>query len=125
MPSNGSAPTALPKREYVPSTVLLDEVKAGQAAVRELVPLGSASTAAEQLWQAALQNFNSAVQLLEAKQVTAESSDYANWVMDIATAVANAAKEGAFLGFGGKRVSDAEQQLLAKLEQARDLSRRS
>ena len=32
--------------------------------------------------------------------------------------VANAAKEGAFLGFGGERVSEPERTLLAELAQA-------
>ena len=102
-----------------------EEVKTGQAAVRELVPLSSASAAAEQLRQAAVQHFNAALQLLHAKQATADAGSYRQWVMEIATAVANAAKEGSFLGLGGKRVSDAEEELLAELEQVqapRDLS---
>ena len=99
-----------------------EEVKAGQAAVRELVPLSNASTAAEQLRLAAVQNLSSALQLLDAKQLAAESSCYGQWVMEIATAVAQAAKEGAFLGLGGKRVSDAEAALLAELAQVRDSS---
>jgi hypothetical protein len=39
-------------------------------------------------------------------------------VLDIAQKVANAAKEGAFLGFGGERVSDAEEVVLHDLTAA-------
>jgi len=37
--------------------------------------------------------------------------------------VANAAKEGAFLGFGGERVSDAERRMLAGLDDALGVTR--
>ncbi len=95
-----------------------EEIKAGQAAIRELVPLSSASSAPDKLRQAAVERFQSAQQLLAVKQATAELQDYRTWVMDIAKAVAEAAKEGDFLGIGGQRVSDGEAAVLAELERA-------
>ena len=94
-----------------------EEVKAGQAAIRELVPLSSASTAPDKLRQAAVERFQSAQQLLATKQAATELQEYRTWVLDIAKAVAEAAKEGDFLGIGGQRVSDGEATLLTELEQ--------
>ena len=36
----------------------------------------------------------------------------------LADKVANAAKEGSFLGFGGERVSSNERQMIAQIETA-------
>jgi hypothetical protein len=55
---------------------------------------------------------------LLAAKLPDESANYGTWVTGIAQAVAEAAKEGAFLGFGGKRVSEGEAALLAELHQA-------
>lgn len=50
--------------------------------------------------------------LLAAKVANDEAQQYRQWVMEIATDVASAAKEGGFLGFGGTAISEAEQQTL-------------
>ena len=39
-------------------------------------------------------------------------------VKSLGKRVAEAAKEGSFLGFGGERVSEGERQMLAKLDRA-------
>jgi hypothetical protein len=93
-----------------------EEAKLGQASVRETVPLTSGSSAAEKLRLAAIERFASALKLLGTK-LPSESDNYGTWVIGIAKAVAEAAKEGTFLGFGGQRVSDGEAALLAELEQ--------
>jgi hypothetical protein len=43
---------------------------------------------------------------------------YRDWVLSVATDVANSAREGAVLGFGGARISSAEQSVLAQIEAA-------
>ena len=43
----------------------------------------------------------------------------------LARRVAEAAKEGSFLGFGGERVSEGERQMLAKLDGALGRSARA
>lgn len=51
----------------------------------------------------------------------ADASDaaaYRQWVHDIATAAAEAAKEGDILGIGGVRVNDAEKAALADIAEA-------
>ena len=80
-------------------------------------PLSSATTAPDKLRQAAVERFQSAQQLLATKQAATELQEYRTWVLDIAKAVAEAAKEGDFLGIGGQRVSDGEATLLTELEQ--------
>jgi hypothetical protein len=43
---------------------------------------------------------------------------YREWILSIADKVANAAKEGGFLGFGGVRVSEGEEQMIAAIKAA-------
>lgn len=47
-----------------------------------------------------------------------DAAEYRQWVHDIATAAAEAAKEGDFLGIGGVRVNDAEKAALADIAAA-------
>ncbi|MEZ5356152.1 MAG: hypothetical protein R2762_26245 [Bryobacteraceae bacterium] len=43
---------------------------------------------------------------------------YSEWVLTISDKVANAAKEGSFLGFGGTRVSEGEEATIAEIRSA-------
>jgi hypothetical protein len=45
----------------------------------------------------------------------AEADEYTRWVLSVARSVAEASKEGGFLGFGGTKVSEAEAAGLAEL----------
>ncbi len=65
----------------------------------------------EKIHQLALDHCKDVVKLLEEKATPQEISEYKEWSMSIAENVANAAKEGAFLGFGGERVSPDEKAL--------------
>jgi hypothetical protein len=47
-----------------------------------------------------------------------EAQAYREWLMSVATATANAAKEGTVLGFGGTRVSEGERAALDALRAA-------
>jgi hypothetical protein len=55
---------------------------------------------------------------LEAKAAPAEADYYKHWVYEVAVDAANAAKEGDFLGIGGKRVSDEEAAALKEIATA-------
>ena len=55
--------------------------------------------------------------LLDAKAPT-DASAFKGWLQSIAQHVAEAAKEGGFLGFGGVQVSDAEKATLADISKA-------
>ncbi len=50
--------------------------------------------------------------LLVEKASAIEAAEYREWVMSVARATAEAAKEGGFLGIGGEAVSADEQQAL-------------
>ncbi len=53
--------------------------------------------------------------ILKAK-APSELASYREWVLAIADKVANAAKEGGFLGFGGVRVSEGEVKMIEAIK---------
>jgi hypothetical protein len=59
-----------------------------------------------------------AIEILRAKATPAEVDAYKTFVMTVAQAVASAHKEGGFLGIGGKKISDAENQALDEVSAA-------
>jgi hypothetical protein len=59
--------------------------------------------------------------LLEAKTPD-DAPAFKAWLQTIAQRVAEAAKEGGFLGFGGVQVSDAEKATLAEISGALKLT---
>lgn len=63
----------------------------------------------------ALQRLGEAVGLLESKATAEEADAYKRFALDVAERVAGAAKEGGFMGIGGKRVSDKEEAALDQL----------
>lgn len=93
---------------------LLDELVTSPAAIdpsRLRAEQGNiAAVADEQLRQA--------IGIVEATSTPAETDSYKRFVMTVAQAVAGAHKEGGFLGFGGKTISDAENQALDEISTA-------
>ena len=55
--------------------------------------------------------------LLDAK-APSDAAAYKSWLQSIGQHVAEAAKEGGFMGFGGVQVSDAERATLAEISSA-------
>jgi hypothetical protein len=53
--------------------------------------------------------------LLVEKTTPEEAAQFREWLKEAAQRSANAAKEGGFLGFNAKRVSEGEQQMLDRL----------
>ncbi len=53
--------------------------------------------------------------ILAEKESPEVAAEYKMWLREIAVKVAEAAKEGGFLGFGGTLVSDGEQALLDRI----------
>jgi len=67
---------------------------------------------------AAVTALRRAMGILGSKAEPEEIEDYRGFVRWLAEAVANAHKEGSFLGLGGRRVSDAEQDALDAIDAA-------
>ena len=60
-----------------------------------------------------------AVQALVAARATPEETTaFGQWLLATAQAAADAAKDGGFMGFGAKQVSDGEQAMLDRLREA-------
>jgi hypothetical protein len=60
-----------------------------------------------------------AVQAMVAARATPEeAAAFARWLVATAQAAADAAKDGGFMGFGAKQVSDGEQAMLDRLHEA-------
>jgi len=69
----------------------------------------------EEIKALALQTCREVVTLLARKAPAPEAEGYKRWLLTVAQRVAEAAKEGGFLGIGGVRVSEAEQATLAEI----------
>ena len=95
-----------------------EEVKGSQEFVSQQVSVRDAAQAPQTLHRLAVEHCRTAVGLLRQKGDLAEAERYQRWVGEIAQKVATAAKEGAFLGLGGERVSEAEHAVLTDLAAA-------
>ena len=71
----------------------------------------------EDLQSMALADCKASLELVDAQCSDADAQAYRQWTLNVARAVAEAAKEGSILGFGGERVSEPERKLLGELEQ--------
>lgn len=76
----------------------------------------------EDLQSMALSDCKAALELVDVHCSDADAQAYRQWTLNVARAVAEAAKEGSILGFGGERVSEPERKLLAELEQVLGLT---
>jgi hypothetical protein len=97
------------RREHGESE-LLDEII---AAPPQLDPRRLSSP--EELQSKTLEGLAQAVGILETKATAEEVDGYRRFVLALAERVAQAHKEGGFLGVGGKEISDAEQHALDEI----------
>lgn len=72
----------------------------------------------DQLRTAALEACRQAAAIVEKKGEPAEAQAFKGWLVSVGQKVAEAAKEGGFLGFGGTRVSEQEMSALKDLTSA-------
>lgn len=92
-----------------------EEMKTSQKALRSRLKITDIDTLRSEFKNAALSGSNSALALLRQKGFNDDLTVYRNFLWDIGNRVAQAAKEGGFLGFGGERVSENERSLLSEL----------
>lgn len=67
---------------------------------------------------AVLEKCRAATALLREKASPGEAREYADWVLASARSVAEASKEGGFLGLGGQKVSPEESTILSEIATA-------
>jgi hypothetical protein len=72
----------------------------------------------DQVRSAALEACRQAATVVEKKGQPGETQAFKQWLVSVGQAVADAAKEGGFLGFGGTRVSEQEASALKDLSSA-------
>lgn len=94
-----------------------EEMQAAVEEIRADAKSGDFSAIQAHFRDAARNRAQAAVAILKEKS-PADADAYGDFLMKLAERVANAATEGGFLGFGGERVSEPEQILLAELAAA-------
>lgn len=71
-----------------------------------------------QLWETVLDCVGQVLPAIKKREAGHTLSDYASWLLKIAETVAMSAKEGDFMGFGGKKFSSVEHSFYNSLEQS-------
>lgn len=72
-------------------------------------------TKAAEIKDMAMGDLKEVLGLLQTKEIESHITEYKHWILNIAQTVAEAAKEGGILGFGGVRVSEEEEAFLQEL----------
>ena len=67
--------------------------------------------------EALLEELRATRAVIDSKATPAEATAFSEWVVDVAQAAADAAKEGGFMGIGATRVSDREQSMLDRVRE--------
>jgi hypothetical protein len=93
-----------------------EEIRAAQQDIQTVLrsvtdPAGLES----RLQESALEAARAALEALQAVEAGVDADDYRKMLAWLAEEVANASKEGSFLGFGGERVSEGERKFLTRL----------
>jgi len=70
-----------------------------------------------QVKEMALGDLQQVMELLNKNEIESHITEYKQWILNIAQTVAEAAKEGSILGFGGTRVSEEETAFLKQLSE--------
>lgn len=107
-------------RAYATGTSATRGIQAGQAALEAHLPELKATdfeAAKQKIPALALDRARAALAALRAKS-PGDVGAYQSFSKQLAERVAQAAKEGGFLGIGGERVSESEKKMLASLDEA-------
>ena len=96
--------------------ILADKSIPGMPDPKTLIGEGNREQQIENLKSAVLGRIKEAMNVLNRKATPEEAQAYKKMIMDVAEKAAGASKEGGFLGFGGVRVSAAEQSYLNEVK---------
>jgi hypothetical protein len=89
----------------------------GRSALQNALRNCFADAEPAQCVERSLANLHEASAILDAK-APADAAGFKSWLCTVSQVVAEASTEGAFLGFGGAQVSDAEKATLADIAKA-------
>jgi hypothetical protein len=103
--------------ELVKAAIADFETPEGRDSVQEALKKRFAGAKPADVVPRALDALRQASAILDAK-APADAPAFKAWLNAIAAKVAEASKEGGFLGFGGVRVSDKEQAFITEVKQA-------
>lgn len=93
-----------------------EEIRAAQEDIHALLRAAPDRTHADHhLQDAAIDATHAALNALLDRNANADAEDFRKMLAWLAEKVANASKEGDFLGFGGERVSEGERKFLTRL----------
>lgn len=111
------------ENEFIKALNARDEIKTAQATLQDRLKamregVKDRDELRNKAASMAVSEVKAAIDILRSKAETDEVDAYRAFVRGTGQRVAEAAKEGAFLGFGGERVSDAEVEVLKQLESA-------
>jgi hypothetical protein len=104
-----------PSREQLLSDVALDIQNMAQLRQN---PLKGFKPAGPTPGEGVLEELRGVLALLADKAAAEERAAFGVWLVAAAQAAADAAKDGGFMGFGAKQVSDGEQAMLDRLRDA-------
>jgi hypothetical protein len=93
------------------------ETSEGRSAAQEFVKGRLRGAKRDEIKQRAIDALRSAAAIVDQK-APSDAAAYKAWLLHIANNVAEASKEGGFLGFGGVTVSEAEKATLAEIAAA-------
>jgi hypothetical protein len=93
------------------------ETSEGRTAGRDYVKTRMEGAKREEIRARAIEGVRQAASVVEAK-APADAQAYKDWLLHVSENVAEASKEGGFLGFGGVAVSDAEKATLSEIRTA-------
>ena len=111
------AKTAPAASELIKAVVADFETAEGRDAARDGLKARFAGAKAADVKPKAIAALRELSALLDAK-APEDAQAFKSWLEDLARRVAEASKEGGFLGFGGVQVSDAEKATLADISAA-------
>ena len=97
------------------------ETSEGRSAVQDHVKSRLAGAKQGEIKQRAIDALRSAAMIVD-QNAPSETAAYKAWLLQIANNVAEASKEGGFMGIGGVAVSDAEKATLSEISTALGLS---
>jgi hypothetical protein len=96
-----------------------EEIKASIESLKDMAKSsGDFKSIQAAIRKVAIDKSRAGLDLLKRKGTPEDVAAFSDFLLKLGEKVANSAKEGAFLGFGGERVSEEERVILAELAQA-------